>query len=137
MITERMQIQLRAEGRAGLPVKVKAGELNEPWATCWRVLESSNGTTNQALLEALKDEPERERIGGAILSARPGYSPHFPSLRDIAEDLPPIEWLWPGWIPRGMLTIFGGAPGSGKSFTVLDWSGGRWLTSPRGHIEIN
>ena len=122
MITERMQIQAVADKLAGLPAKVKAGELSEPWATCWRVLESSNGTTNQALLEALKDEPERERIVGAILSARPGYSPQYPSLKDIAEDLPPIEWLWPGWIPRGMLTIFGAAPGSGKSFTVLDWS---------------
>ena len=120
MITERMQIQLLADRLAGLPVKVKAGELNEPWATCWRVLESSNGTTNQALLEALKDEPERERIVGAILSARPGFSPMFPSLKDIAEDLPPIEWLWPGWIPRGMLTIFGAAQGAGKSFVALD-----------------
>src|SRR3972149_5886400 len=118
MITERMQIQLRADRLAGLPVKVKAGELNEPGGPCWRVVESSTGTTNQALLEALKDEPERERIVGAILSARPGYSPHFPSLRDIAEDLPPIEWLWPGWIPRGMLTIFGAAQGSGKSKMV-------------------
>jgi len=122
MITERMQIQAVADKLAGLPAKVKAGELSEPWATCWRVLESSNGTTNQALLEALKDEPERERIVGAILSARPGYSPQYPSLKDIAEDLPPIEWLWPGWIPRGMLTLLGAAPGSGKSFTVLDLS---------------
>ena len=122
MITERMQIQAVADKLAGLPAKLKAGELSEPWATCWRVLESSNGITNQALLEALKDEPERERIVGAILSARPGYSPQYPSLKDIAEDLPPIEWLWPGWIPRGMLTLFGASPGSGKSFTVLDLS---------------
>src|SRR3990167_2200429 len=122
MITERMQVQAIADKLAGLPAKLKAGELSEPWATCWRVLESSNGTTNQALLEALKDEPERERVGGAGPSATPGYSPKYPSLKDIAEDLLPIEWLWPGWIPRGMLTIFGAAPGSGKSFTVLDWS---------------
>jgi len=67
MITERMQVQAIADKLAGLPAKLKAGELSEPWATCWRVLESSNGTTNQALLEALKDEPERERIVGAIL----------------------------------------------------------------------
>src|SRR3989304_2988549 len=92
MITERMQVQAIADKLAGLPAKLKA----------------------------LKDEPERERIVGAILSARPGYSPKYPSLKDIAEDLPPIEWLWPGWIPRGMLTIFGAAQGSGKSFVALD-----------------
>src|SRR4030066_200090 len=53
MITERMQIQLLADRLAGLPVKVKAGELNEPWATCWRGLEASKGTTNPAAFVAL------------------------------------------------------------------------------------
>ena len=27
-----------------------------------------------------------------------------------------IKWIWPGWIPRGMLTLVEGDPGVGKSF---------------------
>ena len=53
--------------------------------------------------------------------------------RDIYEHLPiefpmvplcgetkPIEWLWPGRIPLGMVTFLEGACGSGKTFLVLD-----------------
>ncbi|MEX2222668.1 MAG: AAA family ATPase [Candidatus Rokuibacteriota bacterium] len=31
-----------------------------------------------------------------------------------------IEWLWPGRIPFGMLTLIGGVPGVGKSFITND-----------------
>ncbi len=37
----------------------------------------------------------------------------------FAEDLP-IEWLWPGRIPLGMVTFLEGAGSSGKSLVVLD-----------------
>lgn len=43
----------------------------------------------------------------------------------------PVSWLWPGFIPRGKLTILCGDPGLGKSFVTLDIAcrasrGGRW-----------
>lgn len=31
-----------------------------------------------------------------------------------------VEWLWPGRIPRGCLTLLAGPPGCGKSFLTLD-----------------
>jgi AAA domain-containing protein len=31
-----------------------------------------------------------------------------------------VTWLWPGWIPRGKLTILDGDPGLGKSTLLLD-----------------
>jgi hypothetical protein len=46
--------------------------------------------------------------------------PIFPSLDQIAPYLPPITWLWPGWIPRGMITLLCAAPGAGKSYFALD-----------------
>ena len=32
----------------------------------------------------------------------------------------PVEWLWPGWIPLGKLTVLDGDPGVGKSTLLLD-----------------
>jgi putative DNA primase/helicase len=31
-----------------------------------------------------------------------------------------LEWLWPGCIPLGKLTLLAGDPGLGKSFVTLD-----------------
>lgn len=39
-------------------------------------------------------------------------------LRDV--EAKPIEWLWPGHIPLGMLTVFDGDPGLGKSTILAD-----------------
>jgi hypothetical protein len=32
----------------------------------------------------------------------------------------PVEWLWPGWIPLGKLTVLDGDPGVGKSTLLFD-----------------
>jgi putative DNA primase/helicase len=56
-----------------------------------------------------------------------------------------VEWLWPGRIARGKLTLFGGDPGLGKSqvllFIAATFSnGGYWPCdegrAPRGHVII-
>ena len=44
----------------------------------------------------------------------------YPSLHQISNRFPPVDWLWPSWIPRGMLTLLGAAPGVGKSLVALD-----------------
>jgi|GEM_PF-3030423 len=33
---------------------------------------------------------------------------------------PEVQWLWPGRVPRGMVTLIEGAEGAGKSFVALD-----------------
>lgn len=40
-------------------------------------------------------------------------------LRGDAVKLEPVRWLWPGFIPAGMLTILGGSPGCGKTTIAL------------------
>lgn len=44
------------------------------------------------------------------------------SFADLAPTLSEIKWLWPGWIPQGMLTLFGAVAGAGKSMIALDLS---------------
>ena len=64
------------------------------------------------------------------------------NLADITSE--PVEWLWKGRIPRGMLTLFVGPPDVGKSFTSLDiaarvTTGGEWPDggyAPKGNVII-
>jgi hypothetical protein len=48
----------------------------------------------------------------------PGGVPVVVRLSDVVPE--PVEWLWPGRIPRGKLTLLIGDPGLGKSFLTLD-----------------
>ena len=52
-------------------------------------------------------------------------------IRGDAVTLEPVRWLWPGFLPAGMLTILGGAPGCGKttialSLAAIVTSAGTW-----------
>jgi len=64
----------------------------------------------------------------------------FTVLSASAIEPEPVEWLWPGVVPRNKLSIFAGDPGIGKSLTSLDavallttgrnWPGGIKNTNP-------
>lgn len=65
--------------------------------------------------------------------------PAFQTMAQIAPTLPPITWLWEGWIPRGLMTLLGATPKVGKSWLALDLcrtviNGGTWPDGqPVGH----
>lgn len=123
MLTRKLQIQALADRLAGLPVKCSARSFQEPWRTCWLALEGvAPKDFREALMKALENNPDRPKILDSLFATRPGHKMHFDSLEEIASELAPLEWLWPGWLPRGMLTLFGAAPGAGKSFVALDLS---------------
>ena len=55
-------------------------------------------------------------------------SPSEPQARilgELASDIKPevLAWLWPDYIPQGLLTLVAGDPGSGKSTVVADLVG--------------
>lgn len=57
-------------------------------------------------------------------------------LRGDAVTLEPVRWLWRGFLPAGMLTILGGAPGCGKTTIALSLAaivtrGGAWPDGSR------
>jgi len=57
-------------------------------------------------------------------------------LRGDAVTLEPVRWLWRGFLPAGMLTILGGAPGCGKTTIALSLAatvtrGGTWPDGSR------
>jgi len=123
MLTRRSQIQAIADHLAGMANnrQFQLPDFEEPWQSVFRaVRESPAGQGPEALRAILAGRPDRDAILGAILAAVPGEGLLFPSLREIASSLPPIEWLWPDWIPRGMITLLGAVPGAGKSYLALD-----------------
>ena len=53
--------------------------------------------------------------------SRPPPNDHAPALRPFSQVVArPIEWLLPGRLPLGKLTIFEGDPGLGKSLITID-----------------
>ncbi|MGN6831102.1 AAA family ATPase [Paucibacter sp. M5-1] len=60
-------------------------------------------------------------------------------LRGDGVALEPVEWLWPGFLPAGMLTLLGGAPGCGKTTLALSLAatvttGGCWPDGVRSAV---
>jgi hypothetical protein len=58
-------------------------------------------------------------VGARLHLSRNGHGSHAGVL---LEDVQPerVEWLWPGRIPFGKLTLVDGDPGTGKSATMTD-----------------
>jgi len=51
----------------------------------------------------------------------PGLTDSAPVLVNLASvKAEPVEWLWPGRIPRGKLALIIGEPGDGKTMTLCD-----------------
>lgn len=50
------------------------------------------------------------------------------TMRDVEQK--EIEWLWPGWLPKGMLALLGGYAGDGKS-TLTAWLAAALSTGAR------
>jgi hypothetical protein len=108
----------------GVPHTLPPDGLAEPWRALYaRLTRARDRREAEAQLhQALDHIPLGEQLAARLATFLPAddrFAP-FPSLLDIAPGLPPVEWLWPSWIPRGMLTLFGAAPGAGKSFVALD-----------------
>jgi len=126
LLTERLMVEALAERLAGLPGRFSAEYFAEPWLTCWLALDAfpdlPTHEKGQALARALERHPDRGDILGKILAVRVNYKRPHESMAELALRLRPIEWLWADVLPRGFLTLFGAAPGSGKSFVSLDFA---------------
>ncbi len=121
MLTQRLMIQGFADLLVDLETGLPLEKFPEPLRSAYEaVRQAPQREKQQVLVQSLIDYPERDSFIGAVFEAVPGDALDFPSLREIADDLPPITWLWPDWIPNGMITLLGAAPGAGKSFVALD-----------------
>lgn len=138
MITERMQKRLLYQCLVEESISSTDIDL-AGWVWPWRevLLLAERGEVdfvigsklNEALAMVAGDRDKAREWKFEIDEA--GEPLHFPTLAEIADTLKPVSWLWPGWIPRGMLSLLGAYQGTGKSYFVLDLArtcimGGPW-----------
>src|SRR5262245_20144995 len=105
-------------------------------------------TSSLADLAALPPSPSRRRPDAAAPAPAPAAQPTGPALRAIRGDELPYaatEWVWPGRVAGGKLTLIGGAPGTGKSTLMMRiaatvTSGGAWPcgegAGPQGEVLV-
>ena len=122
-------------------------ELGEGWQdTLTAVLGEAKAAALADLAAA--DEAAADSTGSAAQGAAPGTAPDERTLivRRASEVAPErIEWLWPGRIAVGKLTLIGGTPGLGKSqltafLANVVTNGGAWPCdggdAPRGSVIL-
>ncbi len=82
-------------------------------------------------VEPLTEREFREHFGRTIKDLEKNLGPRRAVTAAMAtgplEDSPltefdsrPIQWLWPSWLPRGVVTLMDGNPGVSKSTLVAD-----------------
>jgi len=123
MITERRQIQAIADLIGGQKPEIGSEQMTEDFAWLHNLVANAAPGQVYSLLAQLKMEKENRDIApllDEIMAATPGLRLTHPSLAQLGPDLPRVQWLWPQWIPRGLLTLLAAWPGVGKTYVALD-----------------
>lgn len=105
----------------------------------WHTLADSE---KAAFLAAWATRPSSNGNGSAGATGTPAK---YSTWGDIDAMLGPITWVWPGWLPAGMLTIIAAEPGVGKSALCLriaqtlignriDWPDGKLFDGGDGRV---
>ena len=99
-------------------------QLDEPWRTIYRRVKRAGDFTEAEMMlhRAAQDIEDGRWLARDIVDLLPPHHAFstFRSLHEMQSRFADVRWLWPGWIPRGMVTLLGAAPGMGKSLVALD-----------------
>lgn len=124
MLTRNRQIQALADFIDGRPVNIAMAQMDPLFAWLYKALAEVSPAERYQELTSIKmqndDDGEVLRVIEAIRDTQPGFTPEYQSLDEIAPELPEVEWLWEGWVPRGLLTLLAAWGGVGKSYLMLD-----------------
>jgi hypothetical protein len=122
----RAQMQAIVDRLVGAPPESLplAFDLDEPWRVIFaRATRARDWDDAETIIwRATRGFDDQRHLAAALLELLPGedaFSP-YPSFHEMSAGIPDVDWLWPSWIPRGMVTLFGAAPGAGKSLVALD-----------------
>lgn len=122
MLTNRRQQQAICDLLNSKEPELNLYQLTDPYDYLWGIVEGARNTQEayQLLYRAKTEEPDIAGVIETILSMEPGHTQNYQNLANIGPGLPDVKWLWPGWIPRGMLSMLAAWPGIGKTYAALD-----------------
>ena len=92
-------------------------------------------TIDQVLAELeIGSKPRKPKLAAPVVKTGGKRSVVLTGLAGVQET--PVEWLWHGYLPAGMLTLLSGAGGTGKStlafgFAATITTGGQWPDGKR------
>ena len=123
MLSKRMQMKIIRELYDGHDPRVDPTELDDPWYGCYLLMsEVPPYERRAAFAEYCTTELHDYQVYRQIKDFvdREPQPKDIPSFADLAETLPPIDWLWKDWIPNGLLSCLAAPTGAGKSLIALD-----------------
>lgn len=99
--------------------EINPNQFSDPYKMLWDRLQGKTSYQDRidTIRQCLENHPQKNQIITELLEAKPGE--RYKPFSEIAEEIKDVEWLWPGWIPRGCITLLGGAPGVSKSMLSL------------------
>lgn len=121
MLTQRRQQQALANLIHGHDPALDLSALQPPYDYIFDYIDGYDTQEAYQLLLRLKliNDKFSATIDN-ILSLEPGLKYQHESLADIGPTLPDIMWLWPGWLPQGLMSLLAAWPGVGKTYFALD-----------------
>ena len=122
MLTKKLQYQAVIDRVAGLEAAYTAGDFEGYLQQCWEALDRvPQGEAVEAIYQTPGTDADRLELLEMMRKLTPGEKHGLlPTMAELEGSVPPIRWVWKNWIPRGMITLLGAAPGSGKSLVALD-----------------
>lgn len=126
MLTERLQIQAIANLLANkAPQKLELSGFTDKNRAIYNTLLLTPQDERHTILDALSTiDPGLEILVGRVVNEGPAENVTLDFSGEELDILcaadPPVEYLWPGWIPRGEMSMLIADPGVGKTHLIID-----------------
>jgi len=125
-LSTRVQARIVANALNSKALGLPPSELDPPWIDYYSwILDGPPDETPAERWDAFAQEwlplaTGHEANYKLLLSLRARAADPYPTADDLLDGLPELRWLWPGWIPYGLLSLLVAVPGTGKSYLALD-----------------
>lgn len=124
LITERRMQQCIKDLMSGLDPLLDYDQLSPLYKKLWNQVDGYEPLDAYQVLTRVRQwddtDPKTAKAIDAILSMEAGDRPIYRSMAEVGPELPEIGWLWPNWVPRGMLSVLAAPGGVGKTNVALD-----------------
>lgn len=119
ILSQQIQASIIASMLDGKTVNVNMDDMDKPFQEYARWVDEQDGDWSSFLLE-FSARSQDDMIAVNLVRQAKKNAQVVHSIDQVIASLPDLAWLWPGWIPRGQITLLAGHPEAGKSYLTLD-----------------